>query len=122
MNSITIAEIAVAEVASAFAILVRRRVVSKADGDDAYRRFIGEFRSEYTLAYLTSALILAAAELTQRHPLKAYDAVQLALALNANKALQEEKLSLTFVTSDKTLLQAAQAEGLAAENPQDHAD
>jgi predicted nucleic acid-binding protein len=122
LNRITIGELATAEVAAAFAILVRRVVVSKRIGEHAYKKFIGEFRGEYQIAHLTPALVLSAAELTQRHPLKAYDAVQLALALHANNLLKADDLSLTFVTSDKTLVQAAEHEGLVVENPQNHAD
>ena len=61
-----------------------------------------------------------AAQLTQRHPLKAYDAVQLAVALRQNRALALVERSLIFVSGDKTLLSAAQAEGLATDNPFDH--
>jgi len=110
----------VAEVAAAFAILVRRNLISKRIGEWAYRKFISEFHAEYELAHLTPALILSAAALTQRHPLKAYDAVQLALALHADGLLKQNNLSLIFVTSDKTLLHAAQDEGLAVDNPLDH--
>ena len=120
LNFITIGEIAVAEVAAAFAILVRRNVLSKKAGERNYRKFMDEFRSEYKLAPVTSAIILSAAALTQSHPLKAYDAIQLAVALRSNDLLKKDDLFLTFVTADKTLLQAAEAEELAAENPQDH--
>lgn len=54
--------------------------------------------------------------------LRAYDAIQLALAIHANDLLKENTLSLIFVTGDKTLLQAAQSEGLATDDPHDRAD
>lgn len=60
------------------------------------------------------------ASLTRRHPLKAYDAVQLAVALRQNQALALVERSLIFVSGDKTLLSAAQAEGLATDNPFGH--
>lgn len=122
VNYITIGEIAVTEVASAFAILVRRDLISKRSGEHAYEKFIGEFKDAYGVIKVTSDLLLSAAELTQRHPLKALDAIQLALSLHANKSLQTNALSLTFVTSDETLLRAALAEGLATENPHDQVD
>jgi hypothetical protein len=122
LNLITIGDIAVAEVAAAFSVLARRNVISKRITDLAYRKSIAEFRTEYDLVHITPALILAAAELTQQHPLKAYDAVQLALAVHANDALRASGFSLVFVTGDNTLLKAAQAGGLAVENPYEHAD
>ena len=63
-----------------------------------------------------------AARLTQEHPLKGYDAVQLATALDFNARLKEEDLSLIFVSGDANLIQAARAENLATENPFDHGD
>jgi predicted nucleic acid-binding protein len=62
---------------------------------------------------------VAAADLTQRHPLKAYDALQLAVALHYGQILSGHPF--TFVSGDSTLLAAAQAEGLVTENPFDHA-
>jgi hypothetical protein len=62
----------------------------------------------------------AAALLTRSHPLKGYDAVQLAVALHANTTLAARNLRLTFVSGDGTLLAAAQVEGLLTENPFDH--
>lgn len=122
LHYISIGEIAVTEVAAAFAILVRRNIIPKRIGERAYKQFVSEFRGEYEIVTLTPTLILSAAELTQRHPLKAYDAIQLALAIHANDLLKENALSLIFVTADKTLLQAAQSEGLMTDNPHDHAD
>ena len=63
---------------------------------------------------------LPAADLARQHPLKAYDAVQLAVALRQHHALRAVRQSLIFVSGDKTLLAAAEAEGLATDNPFDH--
>jgi predicted nucleic acid-binding protein len=59
-----------------------------------------------------------AADLTQHHPLKAYDAVQLAVALRYGPVLAGHPF--TFVSGDDTLLAAARAEELSIENPFDH--
>ncbi len=48
-------------------------------------------------------------------------AMQLSLALHANALLNADGLSLTLVSGDDQLLQAAQAEGLATDNPFAHA-
>lgn len=61
-----------------------------------------------------------AASLTQRHPLKAYDAVQLSVALRHQQALARHNYDLTFVSGNQQQLEAARAEGIAADNPFDH--
>jgi len=53
--------------------------------------------------------------------LRAYDAVQLASALRANRALQAARLpSLLFLSADDRLITAATHEGLATDNPNSH--
>jgi predicted nucleic acid-binding protein len=119
---IFISELTIVEGAAAFAILVRRGVVPKRAGTDAYRKFIDGVEREYRVVGLTAALVRAAAELTQKHPLKAYDAMQLAVALDTYTLLKANEVSLNFVSGDETLLQAARAEGMATDNPFAHAE
>ncbi len=61
-----------------------------------------------------------AAHLTQQHPLKAYDPIQLATALRSQRLLADHQLAFTFVTGDTPLIAAAQAEELLTDNPFDH--
>lgn len=62
-----------------------------------------------------------AVELTQRHRLRGYDAVQLAAAVVTRETLQSQLLSSpVFVAADSDLLTAAVAEQLPVENPLDH--
>jgi len=64
-----------------------------------------------------------AVELTQRHRLCGYDAVQLATALVASEIIQSQNLSAPiFVAADNELLTAATSERLPVENPLDHTD
>lgn len=56
-----------------------------------------------------AAVLDLAADLVSRHPLRAYDAIQLASAL---RLLREGGLAMTFVCADRTLCAAASAEGL----------
>jgi predicted nucleic acid-binding protein len=59
--------------------------------------------------------------LFQRHPLRAYDAIQLASASIVNQALMAHGLpTLIFVTADDRLIAAARGEGVTAENPNWH--
>ncbi|MDE3087838.1 MAG: type II toxin-antitoxin system VapC family toxin [Chloroflexota bacterium] len=119
---LVIAQISRVEVAAAFAVLVRRKEISSGLGERTFQKFANEIEQEYQLVRLTPLVLRNAAELTQRHPLKAYDAVQLSACLEYNESLKESELTLTFVSGDETLLQAARAEGLATDNPFQHAD
>jgi len=66
-------------------------------------------------------IIDLATELLQRHPLRAYDAVQLASARIVNQSLIAHGLPpLIFVTSDDRLITATRGEAMTAENPNLH--
>lgn len=60
-------------------------------------------------------------ESTQHHPLRGYDAIHLATALILNQGLVGGALPpLNFLSADRVLHKAARAEGLTAENPNEH--
>lgn len=80
---------------------------------DARRLFEGHW-SRLGVMALTPALLRDAASLCDRHPLRAGDAVQLAAALCAWR----EGASITFLASDRRLLDAARAEGLEVLDPE----
>ena len=70
---------------------------------------------------ITRPLLDRAVDLTQRHRLRGYDAVQLATALAAESSLVAAGLpGLTFVAADADLVAAARAEGLGADDPNLH--
>lgn len=112
-----VGSIAVVETAAAISILERRAIISKRIAERAYKRFIEDFENEYQITNVTLGLLTTAANLARLYPLKAYDAVQLALALAAKGALAQDRIELTFVSGDRQLLQVAQTEGLSIENP-----
>jgi predicted nucleic acid-binding protein len=120
-NQVLMSEASIAECAAAFAILNRTRRISRKTRDGAFRAFMRHISGEvfYPLPVRTSDFQFAA-HLTQRHPLKAYDAVQLAVALRYARILAAFGLPLVFVSGDAALLAAARAEGLPTENPFDH--
>jgi hypothetical protein len=119
---IYLAEITIAEAAAAFAILTRLNRIHLQVRDRMYRRLLDDVVSDYQIIHVTRAHIDSAADLTQRHPLKGYDAVQLAVALDVNQVLIRQTSPLIFVSADRVLLQAAQAEGLSIDNPFSHTD
>ena len=117
-NVILVAEITRVEVAAALAVIERVGRIKKLERDREYRRFTAQLTSRYAIVPPTTSDFATAANLTQHHPLKAYDAMQLAVALRYRQVLASPEI--TFVTSDSTLFTAAQAEGLSADNPSNH--
>jgi predicted nucleic acid-binding protein len=78
-------------------------------------------RREYVVVGLTPQVVRRAEDLLAGHPLRTYDAVQLASAMESNTRLVVAGLSpLIFVSADVRLLVAAAAEGLMTEDPNAH--
>jgi len=120
-NAVATSSLSVAEVAAAFTKRHRMREISEGLKAALISRFLRDGRQRCTLLEADSTVIDTAVQLIQRHPLRAYDAVQLASALILNNALIADKLpSLTFVSADKALCKAARAEGLQSENPNEY--
>lgn len=119
-----LAEITLAEVAAALA--AKQRVpggLTLEERDRALSRFLQDCDEHFLLLPVDRGVIDRAVDLTQRYRLRGYDAVQLATALVASEELTVQTLPpLIFIAGDEDLLTAAKAEGLAAENPADHAD
>lgn len=80
------------------------------------------FRQHYSVIEVTHAIVDAAVGLLIRHPLRAYDAVQLASAQIVQQRFLENAVpeTLRFVCADARLLEIAQLEGLTVENPNDY--
>jgi predicted nucleic acid-binding protein len=88
------------------------RVLAALDYDFTYR---------YNTIDVTYPIIDTACLLANQHPLRAYDAVQLATAWLAHQERVRVGLpSLTFICADDRLIGIAQAEGLLTENPNHH--
>jgi len=84
-------------------------------------RFRRNFFTNFNRADLTDAIISEAVRLTEVYALRGYDAVQLATALEANRKRLRDGLSiLIFLSADAELNDAAQAEGLSVENPNNY--
>jgi predicted nucleic acid-binding protein len=86
---------------------------------------LGHFRRHLTQYYriieLTPALFAEAMLTARKHRLRAYDAVQLAVALEVQRLQRDAGLGpVTLVSADRDLNTAAAAEGLAVEDPTTH--
>lgn len=119
-NNAFVCEVSVVEVPAAFAILQRTSRLSRKGQDGVFRLFMRHLGDQYRVIQVTSPDFRVAAELTQRHPLRAYDALQLAVALRQQRLITRFGTSLTFISGDRTQLQAAEAEGLAVDDPFEH--
>lgn len=118
-HAILIADITRVEVAAGLAVIERVGRIRRSERDREYAHFIAQLVHRYAIIPLATTDLETAAALTQRHPLKAYDAVQLAMALRYHRVLAAHPL--TFVCGDNALITAAQTEGLSTVNPFDHA-
>jgi uncharacterized protein len=118
-NSIWIAELTEVEIASAVAARQRApRGINRRVRDATVALLSLHCSGEYRLVPLNRPIVDNAIELTQRHRLRAYDAVQLATALATSNALLAADLPAPiFVTADGDLIAAATAEGLATDDP-----
>lgn len=120
-NTIASSSLSVAEVVAAFTKRHRMREISTGLKAALISRFLRDGRQRCTLLEADGTVIDTAVQLIQRHPLRAYDAVQLATALLLNRRLLAEKLlPLTFISADDVLCEAARAEGLLSENPNEY--
>jgi uncharacterized protein len=91
------------------------------DGAKALTRFRRTFNQNLLKIELSSRLIDDAARLAENYALRAYDAIQLAAALEIHTERQRVKASiLTLVSADDTLNAAASSEGLIVDNPNLH--
>jgi hypothetical protein len=83
--------------------------------------FRSDFGGTYLISELTFSLIERAMDLAEMYGLRGYDAVQLAASLDVNTERRGYGFApLTLVSADTDRNQAAIAEGLSIENPNDH--
>lgn len=117
-----LAQITIPEVAAALGILERRKQLRRRHRRNLWERFARDCTKRYRFVPVVYNVLYSAALLCASHPLKAYDAVQLAVGLALQRTLTPQDVALYFVSGDNTLLTAARAEGLAGENPFWHTD
>jgi uncharacterized protein len=109
------------EVRSALQRLVREGRVETAQAYRLTRRLLQHCTQRYQLLRITRPVIAEAGRLVEVHPLRAYDAVQLACALLVRRGLHRRGMPPPrFVAADMTLLTAARSEGFTIENPLQH--
>ena len=120
-HRIYIARITAVEVTSA---ITRRQAggdLSPAQAGAILGHFRRHLVQRYRVFELTPALFDNAMLMARKHRLRAYDAVQLAVALEVNHLRLIAGLEpVTLVSADKALNEAASAEGFTVEDPRRH--
>jgi predicted nucleic acid-binding protein len=111
----------IVEVTSAFARRAREGSLTPDEFAAACDAFRGDCLNEYQIMPPTMAIVDLACGLLEQHALRAYDVLHLASALGAQQFLAAQDYpSLTFLSADDRLNNAATAEGLAVDNPHHH--
>ena len=101
-----------------FARRQREGMLSPRDHRQLLTIFDYDFAHRYNILDVETMVIDTARQMANRHPLRAYDAVQLATAWSLNQDLVSNgEAPLTFICADDRLLGVAQAEGLRTDNP-----
>jgi predicted nucleic acid-binding protein len=120
-HAIFVARITAVEVTAAVARRRKGGTLTRAKASSLLHRFRQHLAGRYAAVAVTPALLDEAMRLANTHALRAYDAVQLAAALEVQRQRQTTGYSpLTLISSDKDLNAAAIAEGLAVDDPRTH--
>lgn len=107
------------ELHSAIRRRVRSRELSPENAQVALESFQQHLMSIFLVQPITEVILERALAVIDQQELRAYDAIQLAACLT--QASQETGGLATFVSADRQLLEAAQAEGLAVLDPSESA-
>lgn len=117
-HTIAFVKIGIVEAAAALTRRQRMGDITLPERNQLYTSFMRDSNRRYVTLSVSDDLLLLAAELTQRHVLRGYDAVHLAAALKLKQQMIAVNLpDLVFVSADEMLCDTARAEGLIAENP-----
>jgi uncharacterized protein len=120
-NILLVARITVVEMMSAIARRQREATLTPDQAQQLRTICKQHFAAQYQIIELTPSIATLAGELCDRQSLRAYDAVQLASAMSILPTItQSPDNTLTFLTADDRLLNAAQSEHLLAANPNHH--
>jgi uncharacterized protein len=87
-NQIHLARITAVEVTSAVARRRKGKTLTSTQASSLLHRFRKHFDGRYTVVEITPALLGDAVKLANTHTLRAYDAVQLAVAIEINRIYQ----------------------------------
>lgn len=120
-NTIIISRLSISEIFSAFNRRCRELSLSRNDYQKVALDFETFSQTEYQIIEITDEVTELSRELLEKYPLRASDSIQLASALLTNENLKQGNFQeLIFLASDQKLLDAAVAENLQNDDPQNH--
>jgi predicted nucleic acid-binding protein len=120
-NEVSIAHVTGAEIVAAISRRVRMKLTNVTDGAKAIGVFNTHFQTKYRVLIVTLETVERAMSLAEKYALRGYDAIRLATALNVEEEMTLDGLGpLTLISADLELNQAAQAEGLLTDDPNQH--
>lgn len=120
-NRLIIARITQVEVAGALARREREGFLDSSAISQALDTLRYDLDTQYQVVELDPGVAEAATQLVRLHPLRAYDAVQLASAQQVHAVFaQGTDPPFTFLTADDRLLAVAESVGLPTDNPNRH--
>lgn len=119
-DTIFVAQVTQAEVVSGIARTFREGHLTADAANLARHRVDYHTSVEYNVIGLSARIVQRAEDLLLKYPLRAYDAVQLASALEVRLHLRMTREPLIFVSADRRLLAAAESEGLVTDDPNSH--
>jgi predicted nucleic acid-binding protein len=114
-HTLLIGDITTVEIASALARKQREGSLTQAQVRRLWRAFRLHHREEYQVVALNGEVLRQAERLLFAHPLRAYDALQLATALRARTLLSRITPDFRFCTADQRQATTAAVEGLVVE-------
>lgn len=120
-NSLFVIRITLVEIAAAFSRRIREGSLTASQALLLRTQLASDFANTLSVIEVAPAIAQSASKFTESHPLRAYDAVQLAGGHELHSRRKAAALSpLTFVSADSTLNAAAQAIGLLVDDPNSH--
>jgi predicted nucleic acid-binding protein len=114
-HTLVIAAVTTVEVASALARKQQGAILTHLQMSRLWRSFRLHHREQYEPVALATAVLRRAERLLFAHRLRAYDAIQLASAIEARIILSRFTPDFRFCTADHRQATVAQAEGLVVE-------
>lgn len=111
-GTLVISRLAPLEMASAFNRRLREGSLTTLERDQLWKLFTSHLHGQYQLVGLTHTILERAERLLFTHPLRAFDALHIATALEVATSLRATDVELRFCTSDRRQAEAARAEGL----------
>ncbi len=116
-----IAHITCVEVTCALARRRKGKTLTTARASSILRRFRQHLDSRFVVMEVTPDLLDVAMRLGNTHALRAYDAVQLAVALEVDRIHAADDFGrVSLISADQDLNDAATAEGLIVDDPRSH--